>query len=929
MAVVSIGIVAYVLNIWINWTVLEHMYAVKAGLNWFDVIFYHGFTFYVAAALALIVVNPVPGGSDLFSMFATLSVKLRSMNLGFADRYQDFRFFSGSQSAPSSQPEKFRLPLRLWAAWQVVKYVVAFFVIVGLGGLPFFGNLVMPVLMATQGYGSWALVPRILGLPTSFASSSQLITLMPTMQVQYFIVYAIAAGVLTVVAVRLFLRFAKDFATQSGNGWIRDAILIFSCVLAISILGASYWGMNAETPYAYGILWTLFAATILGWFYFRLSGKGLIPISGTRRRVVMVASLLLVAVLVVNIGASVFIYFNWNNRWPTYEWTPLIQKQIGVTDWASGVQNLTIRPLSDLPQGNTSNTLSLVRQWGQSQAYDTMTKEIGAYNWMAPASSQIVFVNNTEYWVAPTTIIYPTTNWINSHLIYTHSDRMMVINTHSGKQVTAQQALGAPDPLIYYGEGPSFSNNVYVHIGGYNEIANQSYPGQPDYTLSGFERMLWFSLRGQMGFAFSPPQNSIDMLFNRNILNRVGDVLINGLQVDPQAYIVTNGTQLFYAVQVYISYPMNSGFSASPYLRFFGVVLVNPTDGSMVGYTVPNQNYSDSFLMNFYENYYHWQPAPAWLVPQLRYPNALMGEQGIAGQLTYNFFYHVTDPYVWRSGSGFYTAPPDAAGNPSPVLYLTYTVGNRSSFVALQEVEYQNSASKNLAGIYIVDGGSKLGQMYLYQTPSNITSTLVGPSAALQALNINPQVRTQLTLLPNYQIGNTLLYIINGQLFYFVPVYTNPGQSAVIVQMPFVAAINPYSGNVSIGGSAAKAYYSLLGQQTPVTPATTNVSTAYLMRNVTSLFQHNGLRVLNATRVGANAWVPVGNVTYSSPASWPGVSATLSSFVNSYAAPFNASIVLALPAGNNSYYYGILVPEQSTQQPSSTILVFYYMEVRY
>ena len=47
--------------------------------------------------------------------------------------------------------------------------------------------------------------------------------------------------------------------------------------------------------------------------------------------------------------------------------------------------------------------LNVVRQWDQTAAAVTNTKAIGAYNWMGLGSSEIVYLNNTEYWVSPTT----------------------------------------------------------------------------------------------------------------------------------------------------------------------------------------------------------------------------------------------------------------------------------------------------------------------------------------------------------------------------------------------------------------------------------------------------------------------------------------------------------------------------------------------
>lgn len=920
----------YIVNVWLNWTVFQYMYSIKAGLNWSQIVFYHGYTFIVAAILSLIVINPIPGHSDILSAIAAITSRTWQFPREPRFRtYSDYRFFSTGQPSPPVVQSPFRISFRLWGVWQAIKYIFAYLLIAGLAGLPFFGNIAMPALMMSQGYGSWALVPRLLALPFIFASPSEIIHLIPTMQIQYFIFYAVLGEIIVVIMVRLIIRAIRDFARASGNNWIRDIVLFFSCIISLLILGVPYWLSNAATPYAYGTLWCLLFFTFVGWLYLRLSGKGVIPITARRRRLIMVAAIIVSILLLINVGYSAYIYINWNNRWPQYEWEPAIQKQINVTDYTSGVDNLHVETLQQLPTGNASTVLSLVRQWGQDQAYKTMTKELGAVNWMAPASAQIVWYNNTEYWVAPATIQYPPSyqNWISQHLFITHADRVIVINTHTGQEVSTQQAFGAPEPLIYYGENASFRNDVYVHVKGYAEINNETFPGTPDYVLSGYQRSLWFLLRGQLGFALSPPQDSIDMLHNRNIFDRVGEILINGLKVDPSAYIVSDGHKLYYAVQVYVSYPLNTGFSASPYLRFFGVVLIDPTNGTMTGYLAPNQNFNDNFVMSFYKNYYNtWKPAPSWLVSQLRYPEALLGTPSTPGQLDYNFYYHVTDATQWRSGSNFYELPTDQNGNPvNSVLYLAYSIGNKSYFIGLQEVEYYHSASKNLAAIYIVFGGDRLGEMYLFETPPSFNGTIIGPSAALQTIQSNPTIGTLRTLLPTNQLGSVLLYVINGHLYYFVPFYVTPqGASQVIVQLPYMIAVDPFTQKVGIGPDSAAAYYTLLGQSpSPITQV------SQLKQNITTFFTSKGFTMINASQVNANVVVQVSSVTYSSSSDWPSVQATLNSFIQNYASKYQSNTIIAAPQGNSSYTYGILVQQQVSSQPPTNILILYYVLVNF
>jgi hypothetical protein len=321
---------------------------------------------------------------------------------------------------------------------------------------------------------------------------------------------------------------------------------------------------------------------------------------------------------------------------------------------------------------------------------------------------------------------------------------------------------------------------------------------------------------------------------------------------------VSDGKNLYYAVQVYIDSPLQSGFSASPYLRFFGVLLVNIQDGSMQGYTVSSlmggTNSSD-FLTQYYQNYYSsWHAPPGWLISQIRYPEQLLGTPTVSGQLDYDFIYHVSDPFIFRSGTQFYERP---ASN--TVQYIPFAVGSQVNFVGLQLVQYQGAVSKNLAGMYVAYGGDKLGQIVLYQNPSASTP-IIGPSAAENALNTNSQVRTQLTLLPNNRIGSYLLYSVGGVLTYFVAVYTNPGSTGVVTQLAFMTSVNPNTGTVAVGPNAAAAFQNL-GVSSQSQVSTTDKGAT--LHQIDGLISSEGYGLVNATSVNPTVWINVGTVSFS------------------------------------------------------------------
>jgi len=855
---------------YLEWSIAEHVYSAKAGLDWFGITFFHDDTFIVGALLALLVINPKVGKSDL-SGLATLASRRSSP---YSDEYV--------QRIPSITPGA-----TLWGFWQFVKWALVFGYFVVNQAFPFNAPIMTSVAMLAQGIGSWANVPRLLVLPFFPASGPDLVSLMPTMEVQYRLVYYVVTCFLTVFAIRMALRLLKNLTTRASNVWMRNVLAIAAAIAASVALGAPYWYMDAVTPYLYGLSIVVFFAILLGHSYFGKRRVTPLPGRGLYRALAGVV----IVLLVVQAGAAAFLYLNWSNNYIPYQWEPGVQKEISVTRWAGGIQNITQSSILTLPTSKPATILNVVRQWDQTAANVTNTKAIGAYNWMQLGSSEIVYLNNTEYWVSPTTPTYPATDWISEHLIYTHAAKILVINTYNGSEIPVTKAYGVPsEPPIYYGEGSGFANNVYVHVPGYDEIGNASYSGSPDYNLSGWQKAMWMTFsEGQIGFAFSGP--TMQMLWNRNVFDRVQSVLIPGLVEDPAAYLASDGKSIYYVVQIYIAYPLQSGFSASPYLRFFGVALVNVANGSMSFYNVADQigTNSSDFITQFYSNYYsQWKSPPSWLVPQLRYPEQLLGTQSVPGQLDVDFQFHVQDPFIWRSGSQFYQRP-----NATSVQYIPWAVGNKTYFAATQLIHYRNAASQNLAGMYIAYGGDRLGQIYLYQNPSNSTTTLIGPSAAENALTTNQQVRTELTLLPNYRFGSYLLYSVGGALTYFVAVYTNPGISGVVTQLPFMTAVNPTTDSVAVGANASAAYEALLalgnstaplsgngvsgngngvpgGQtttttrsSTTATTTTSSISNQPLAAGISQIATSNGLTVVNATTVAPNVFIHVASVSLS------------------------------------------------------------------
>ncbi|MDA4114601.1 MAG: hypothetical protein OK474_11190, partial [Thaumarchaeota archaeon] len=397
LAVIGVTVVLSIAWVILQWSIAEAVYSAKANLDWFGITFYHNYLFVAAAFFGLLFVYPRVGGSDLRGLIEILGRRMRR---------DEFEQEERPRTSGKMNPW-------LWAIWQTIKWALGFYAFVTLHGFPLLGETMNSIMMTVLGIGSWGDIPRIFVLPLFPASGQQLVTLMPSMQVQYAVVSYVASAVLLVFATRMVFRFFTNLTTRRSDVWIKNLVAVVAAVILEVVIGAPYWLMNIATPYVYGITWTLFLLAVAGYFY--ISHRR--DLLRSRVNVFKVIAVVFAALLVIQVGAGAYLYFNWNNNYLPYQWTPQTQKEITVTRWAAGLNNIRVSNITSLPTSNPTTTLNLVRQWDQTAATVTNTKEIGAYNWMGLASSEIVFDNNSEYWDSPTTPTVPSPDWISEHLI--------------------------------------------------------------------------------------------------------------------------------------------------------------------------------------------------------------------------------------------------------------------------------------------------------------------------------------------------------------------------------------------------------------------------------------------------------------------------------------------------------------------------------
>ncbi len=545
----------------------------------------------------------------------------------------------------------------------------------------------------------------------------------------------------------------------------------------------------------------------------RLKLERLLPLGGSPRRFVLLAIILIIAVSMLPVIQAFYYgvqmqgdkYIDWKFNYET-------KKEIEITTWASGIEDMNIVDLDSLTSNATPESevefLPSVRQWDQEASYLRMKNQIGT-NWMTLADSDIVYLKGHEYWIAPLTFDYGTiaTGFINQHLIYTHTEGMVVLDAYSGDIIEHDNLVALfnrSQPIAtYYGEGAGFSDVVFVNVPSADEVGNMSYQGDPDYTLAGFESLFYMLSMGPEAWSFMGQE--LDMLMERDVVSRVESIMLQGITVDSDPYIVIGPTgDIYYAVSTYIDYRLSTGYAHENYMRFLGVVLVSIETGVMEFYNTPTTN-STFFIDRTFIDYYDWELAPDWLQKQMKWPEDLYERQ-----LEIAYIYHVEDGFVWKGGNDFHQAPED-----SDTRYIINRIGGEDRFIAMHNSEFLNSAGRNLAGIYVMGCGDKdFGQLTFYSAGVQGYSTLLGPNAAVQAFETNDEVRTQLQLWGEHRYGNRLMYQLGGDLFFVIPVFlvVETSVEGVIQKLGGIGLVDAQTGErVTLGTNVVEAYYKMFG----------------------------------------------------------------------------------------------------------------------
>ena len=502
------------------------------------------------------------------------------------------------------------------------------------------------------------------------------------------------------------------------------------------------------------------------------------------------------------------------------EWTKKIQREITWTRACAGLDIFEERPienftLSSIPENDTQ-MISSIRQYDQDFAVQSLAAKIGT-TYEGLADTDIVYIDGTEYWVAPKTVRISQFSGdpvkTNTEL-YDHIEGFLALDTSTGELVNISFTFNvSEDYPIFFGESESkkfleqhgsseglgaYDKTILLETDWRGGIPNNNYvyEGEPDGVLKGLEAFWYTASLGLWGYVFEGGEHKY--LINRNVKKRVSNILLPQLKIDNDPYLVfdRNNNKMYYAVSIYTSIDIGT-YSRAPILRFLGICLVDVKDGEMEFFKNPAliESTVDPLyhMWKYYMDFYNWSAIPAWLYDQLRYPEDLFELQ-----LEANYKYHVQDLKTWKRGDDFHERPEEG-----DLFYIETNLGDGIEYVGLDLVEYRGAEAKTLAGMYVIRHGNNFGEAIFYHT-RNSTGNLIGPKTARDTYET--EATQQISLISGARNGNTLLYPLGGSVYYYIPTYSTVGG---LQQLKLAGFVEAFTRKVGYGSDALNAYSSL------------------------------------------------------------------------------------------------------------------------
>lgn len=848
-----------------------------------------------------------------------LRTALVLMRGGFAPRILDF--------------DRFRLSLQTFLAWQFTKLLVGTFI---------FSNSIFGMAV-TASLSGWSMglenLPKILGLPfTSFGpgdirgaeavidASPALIILLPPILSAFGTRLFLLIGLTNLVKV-----MAKALVSYAETGTIT---IRASTIEFLASLGLAWTGFNLFFPSSIDyntkvlIIAAFAASAVLAFYgYLDLRGKRFLNNIWLRLGLLVIIGLLTASVVTVQNTIADAQKIEYKG--------PYVLQEIHVNRYLADLKfkilpynfsktTVSAANASSIVAAN-KDILSRARLWDWDAAFAKLRPEIGLIPYVDFEDSDILRFNGTLYWSASMKPVLPPTvtpadAWYNRHLVYTHIPQgFLMLDAHTGEIVDSSKFFN--ERKIYYGEGGPrslFSSDWAAVIVGKDvsdEIGGARYSGSGGVKIG--PPLSWLY---DVTFFLSYPDKEILLLRYRDVHDRVQLLfpyfayIYNGEYVD--MFPVTDGTRTYWMMPLIAILPTeNVPWSmGNPFVRFVGLALVDVYNGEISLIVLGDDMFTKLFEAVYADKVS--RDVPNWLHNQIRYPAELFDYQTRMFSL-----YHIDDPAIFIQARQFYEIP---SGVQVYFVVTRLPNHNQLEFVGILSLELRGARGLNLAGYAVVRNDYPYtGEMYFYRVAEDSPIKLLGPSAALQALQRDPDFRTLSTLLASPRIGETIFYEVGDHPVYIIPVYTAREGEGVVTQLGTVAVVGAaFTGlyYVGLGQTVEEAFRNYLlklaGESAP--PVSTVDTRENRLNRLKTLLQELGLTAETPEQINANIVYKTKTLNYTSEKDFEQIKTELTEFVE-YWKQYGA--ILVHWVSGDSLYLGAIY------QQSGIITMRYVMVV--
>jgi uncharacterized membrane protein (UPF0182 family) len=548
---------------------------------------------------------------------------------------------------------------------------------------------------------------------------------------------------------------------------------------------------------------------------------------------------------------------------------PYTAQQIGVNRYLGELndvqENIHDVQLTSVSANNIKNyvnqnsdVLDVIRVWDWEAAFAKLKPEIGLIPYVDFEDNDILRFNNTLYWTASMKPILPTSvslenRWYNEHLVYTHvPNGFLTLEATDGQIVDSGEFFKQRE--IYYGEGGLFEQTWSGYPNSRDDQNSAELGGVSYSGLGGLDVSPPLSWIFEPNFLLSFPGESVHIMRYKDVHDRMETLYpyflydLFGKELD--SLPVTDGKNSYWLIPLIIGFdtgdvPWSVG---NPYLRLVGYALVDSYNGDIQLLKTGDDFFTDMFASQYNEQF---QPMPAWLEEQIRYPVELFNWK----TEMYNI-YHVTNVETFIQANEFYEIP---RGLDTYYVEAKPPGFDQTEFLGLLSLELRGSQGRNLAGYMVVENDlERLGDMQFYEVPLDSDTKLIGPTAVREALERDPEFAQLKTLLRNPRVGDNILYRVGDHDVYFIPVYT-AGAGGVVAQLGTIAAVGAaFNGEyfVGLGETQEEAFEAYLKKVSGVASTTTTADDDYveLVRSdridiIKLVFETNGISISEPTAI--------------------------------------------------------------------------------